>query len=115
MNTIDFIIGIDDGETITGNVVEAKASVLGISAGGTYMHISEKGGDRISDSGNAYDGPFDLIKYDDATKVKYGSSGFVMNSENEVLISFSRSKHFIIGGHYSISFNLSEFFIRLCE
>ena len=111
----DTYIGIDDGQSITGNIITAELSAFdNFKIGDSFNHLVEKGGNRVTTSGSAYDGPFDMIFYDDVKHGPQWSYGlWVIDSDGDVLISWSASAHFIIGGHISFSINLSEFLERI--
>ena len=114
----DSYLGLDDGCDVTGNVITAEISLLDsdFKIGNTYDHLVEKDGFRVSPSGNAWDGPFEMVNYPDVTNGnEFSFLIFAINSEQEFLISFSAGVHFIIGGHVTASFNVSEFFERLFD
>ena len=74
----------------------------------------EKDGVRVSTSGNAFDGPFDMVTYPDVDLgFKFAFGPFEVNSENELLISFGVSAHFAVGGYINLSFNITEYFERI--
>ena len=111
----DTYVGIDDGEIITGNKISAELSFLEYyGIGGSFNHLVEKGGNRVSSSGNAYDGPFDMISYPDVKREnQFSVLIYSRNDKGEDLISFEPSAHLGIGGYLKISFNLTEFKRRL--
>jgi len=97
----DTYVGIDDGEITTGNVILTELSLADsdISIGETYDHLVEKGGKRVSSSGNAMDGPFDMVNYPDVTQGNQLSIFiFAINSEGDFLISLSAGVHLGVGG-----------------
>ncbi len=112
----DTYFGLDDGQLITGNTIVAEMSLLDsdISVGGSYNHLVEKGGNRISSSGSPLHGPFDMINYPDVIRGNKIAVGIASIKENNDLVfSLSTSAHFIFGGHASIGFNVSEFANRV--
>ena len=114
----DTYVGLDDGEFITGNVITAEMSLFdsAISIGDSYNHLVEKGGKRISSSGTALDGPFDMIFYPDVTHGNQWSILFLaQNSAGDYLVSLSAGAHLGGGGHASVAFNVSEFLRRLTK
>ena len=114
----DTYVGLDDGCITTGNVITTELSLLDSKAklGNTYDHLVEKGGKRVSQSGNAWDSPFEMINYPDVTNGnEFSFLIFAINSEGEFLISASVGAHVIIGGHATASFNVSEFLVRLFD
>ena len=114
----DTYVGIDDGQIVTGNVITGEMSLLDskISLGDTYNHLVEKGGQRVSSSGSAWDGPFDMINYPDVTHGNQFSFLFIsVNESGDLLLSASVSIHIGIGGHASIGFNITEFWKRLFD
>ena len=69
---------------------------------------------RVTDSGSAWDSPFEMVNYPDVTHGNQLSIGHVsVSASGDVLISAGVSAHVIVGGHASISFNVSEFYRRL--
>lgn len=83
------------------------------SIGDTYNHLVEKGGDLVTKSESSSDGPFDMIYYPDVTRGNQFTMGlFAVDSSGNTFITTSNSFHFIFGGHYSISFNVTEFINR---
>jgi len=82
--------------------------------GNEYTHVSEKGGKRVNVEGTSLDGPLDMIHYPSTEKENAFSVPFVSISDSgEVLISISGSLHIGGGGHFSVSFNVTEFLERL--
>ncbi len=112
----DSYIGFDDGVTIAGNYLVLKGSIFEfIKLGDTYDQVTEKDGQRVS-SGSAYDSPFDMMHYPETVRGnKFSAGAFTINNDGEFVISSSAGLHFILGGHYSIGFNVSEFFERLFD
>ena len=111
----DTYVGIDDGEFVTGNKIGLEVSLFDIiGIGDSYNHLVQKGDKRVSNSGSALDGPFDMIFYPD---VKRGNIItfliFSVNSEGDFLVSLSASAHLGAGGSASIALNLSEYYERL--
>ena len=114
----DTYVGIDDGVLVTGNVITAELSLADsdISIGDTYNHLVEKDGVRVSMSANATHGPFDMINYPDITRGNQLAIGpFVFNNSGDFVICFSGGAHLIFGGHFSIGFNVSEYYRRLFD
>jgi len=107
----DINIRIDDHNLILGNVLTSELSLLDsdIRIGNTYYHAVEVNGEKISNSGKASDGPFDIINYPDVTHgYEFAMPFFAINSDGELLLSLSAGFHLGIGGHASIAYNLSE-------
>ena len=111
-------MGFDDGVVVTGNTITAEVSILDsdISIGDTYDHRVEEDGKRISSSGKASDGPFDMVNYPDVERGNQFAFGrLVIDSSGDVLISVSKSVHLGFGGHVSLSYNITEFAERLLD
>ena len=108
-------VGIDDGVWVTGNIITSEVSLLERwKIGNTYNHLVEKDFERVSTSGSAFDGPFDMIHYPDVEKGGQFSFGLLqVNSEGEWLLSAGVGAYVGAGGHVGIAFNLSEFWEML--
>ena len=64
----DFYVGVDDGEDVAGNVISVGFDfIIGIEM--TFDHRTEQGGRYTNKSGNAYDGPLDMLTYPETKKV----------------------------------------------
>ena len=113
----DTYVGIDDGVLVTGNVITMEASLLGkVGVGDSYNHLVEKDFVRVSSSGRASDGPFDMLYYPDVVKESSLVIGpFEINNEGEFLISVGGSVHLGPGGHVKAAFNITEFLERLLD
>ena len=55
-----------------------------------------------------------MVTYPDVTLgPKFAFGPFEINNENELLLSFGISAHFVIGGHIGLSFNITEYMERI--
>ena len=112
----DTFVGFDDGELITGNVITAEMSLFdsNVSIGDTYKHVVEKGGRKITSSGSAMDGPFDMINYPDVT---HGNQLTILivsvDNDGDFVVGISPSVHMGFGGYFYVGFNVTEFMERL--
>ena len=103
----DFYVGIDDGNISTGSKVVATAVNLEQS----WTHSAEKDGERnvcelCRNNVNAHS----IIHCPNSQSQQSASGGFIScNSNGEVIVSQSGSLHVLIGVHFSISFNITQF------
>ena len=113
----ELYVGLDDGQVITGNRITAEASILDIiGIGETYNHLVEKGGERVTSSGDPDDKMLDMLKYPDTKEEKSVSfSIFAINEEGEFLITIGAGAFVGYGGSVNLSFNVSEYLERLFD
>jgi hypothetical protein len=109
----DFYVGVDDGVTVTGNVISAECEVSGVSFGGTYMHTSEIDGVMHYCQECYGEDILNCSSTQKSSSLSYGL--FSINSEGDLLIGFSASAHLGLGGHISVNFNVSEYIERLFD
>ncbi|MBQ7362818.1 MAG: hypothetical protein IJW48_00035 [Clostridia bacterium] len=112
----DFYVGLDDAQWVTGNRIKAELKCfVGVEL--EYNHQTEKNGKSTNYSASAYDGPFDMLFYPETIKSLNLSLGMATYDviNNEFKISHSISGHFLMGGHFSVGFNVSEFFRRVFD
>ena len=110
----DFSIGLDDGKAVTGNLLARELSVQTLGIGDTYMHPSNTGHEVHTCKETSPYMTHDGVKQctESQRQADFSSGFFTISSSGDILIGSSDSYHCIFGGHYSLYFNLTEYFER---
>ena len=109
----DFYVGVDDGVSVAGNRIKFEFKLLvGIEV--EFDHRTEQDGENMNKSASPYDGMFDMLFYPETKKtITFSFGPFSLDTNGDFKVSLGASLHLIMGGHASISFNVSEYFRRL--
>ena len=109
----DTTVMFDNGQWHTGHVAVAEAGSGPVSVGESYVHYSEKDGEKVRCIGDhayekrTYTNVKNCYISEECSSVSYGC--VAVKNNGAFCVGAGGSLHFLIGGHINISFNVSEY------
>ena len=117
----DAYISLDDGEVSVGKVTSKEASIAKFGVGDSYKHCTDKWNEAsyYHYCSHCFIDEYTIEAMSTCPNAEKSSSTsygiFTFTDDRDFIINLSGGFHFLVGGHFSVGFNVTEWFNRVID